>query len=178
LLKTEGQGWVALKCHSRAETSTAVVKRKDSVKQITVKFGLQSITRQFADEATIGQIIGDANVKAGLGYSDNVRAVMNGVTMPASGFVYSGSTLTIETAANAKAGPDGVLVQFGLQSMERHYDGTVTARMIRTDSNLKAGLGFSDNVRVVMNGVTLPDDAIIAAGSRVTIETAANAKAN
>ena len=148
------------------------------MKQITVKFGLQSITRQFADEANVGQIISDSNVRAGLGYSDNVRAVQNGVTMPNTAHAYAGSTLTIETAANAKAAPDGILVQFGLQSMERHYEGQVTARMIRTDSNLKAGLGFSDNVRVVMNGVTLPDEAIVAAGSRVTIETAANAKAN
>jgi len=147
------------------------------MKSITVKFGLQSLTRTFADDASVGQIINDANVKAGLGYSDNVRPVIEGVTMPHNSQVLDGSTITVETAANQKAAPDGILVRFGLQSMERHYSGTVTARMIRTDPNLKAGLGFSDNVRVVLNGVTMPDEAVIGTGSTVTIETAANTKA-
>jgi hypothetical protein len=147
------------------------------MKNITVKFGLQSITRVFADEASVGQVIGDSNVRAGLGYADNVRPVINGITMPASAHAPAGCTITVETAANAKAAPDGVLIRFGLSSIERHYDGTVTARQIKNDPNVRAGLGCGDNMRVVMNGVTLPDEAIIPAGSTVTLETAANSKA-
>lgn len=48
---------------------------------------------------------------------------------------------------------------------------------LRHNEDLKAQLGFTDNVNFMVNGVTLPDDAIVPNDATVTVETAANKKA-
>lgn len=48
---------------------------------------------------------------------------------------------------------------------------------LRRNEDLRHSLGFGDNVNFLLNGVALPDEAIIPNGSTVTVETAANKKA-
>lgn len=53
----------------------------------------------------------------------------------------------------------------------------VSIGSIRRNEDLKARLGFGDNVNLMVNGVTLPDEAIVPNDATVVIETAANKKA-
>ncbi len=48
---------------------------------------------------------------------------------------------------------------------------------IRRNSELRQMLGFTDNINLFVNGVSLPDDAIVPPDATVVIETAANKKA-
>lgn len=52
----------------------------------------------------------------------------------------------------------------------------VSIGSIRRNEDLKARLGFGDNVNLMVNGVTLPDEAIVPNDATVVIETAANKK--
>lgn len=70
-----------------------------------------------------------------------------------------------------------VTVRFGVESVTKNFPGPVTVCDVRRDPNIKATLAYGDNVRTLMNGIALPDDAVLQSGSVVTIETAANQKA-
>jgi len=147
--------------------------------QINIKYGVDSISRNVSDNSTIGSIIGDSNVKAVLGYGDNVRVLLNGVALDQATRVHNGDTLVIETAANRKAAPDvSFTVRYGVDSVTRSRPGPVTVGDILSDRNLKAVLGYGDNVRVLISGVEQPLDAGIPNGASLTIETRANTKAN
>jgi len=70
-----------------------------------------------------------------------------------------------------------IVVRYGLDVGERAFNTQPRVGEIRRDSQLRAQLGYGDNINLLMNGVILPDDALLANGSTVTVETAANTKA-
>ena len=64
-----------------------------------------------------------------------------------------------------------------MEEYAKTFDHAVTVRDVRTDANVRAALGFGDSVRVIMNGISLSDDAVVPNGARLLVETAANTKA-
>ena len=70
-------------------------------------------------------------------------------------------------------------IKHGLSSARREYQYSPTVQDIKQDSSLRAELGYGDNIRVLINGAEQPNHITIPAGvSLVTVETAANQKAN
>lgn len=72
------------------------------MKEIIVQMGTERHARQFASEATIGDVVNDPNVRAVLGYGDNVRALILGVEQDFGTVAPAGSTIRVETRANTK----------------------------------------------------------------------------
>ena len=68
-------------------------------------------------------------------------------------------------------------VKYGVDSVNRERDCAPTVCQIRTDENIRAALGFGDNVHLLIGGVAQPDNAIVPDGAVVVVETAANQKA-
>ena len=73
------------------------------MKTVIVKFGTDTIPRTVADDANIGSIVGDGNVKAQLGFGDNVRTLVCSVEQDSTTVVPNGSTIVVETRTNSKA---------------------------------------------------------------------------
>ncbi len=69
----------------------------------TVTYGIESQERESINPPTIGQIIQDPVLKAVLGYSDNVRALVHGVEQPTHAAIPDGCNIVLETKANTKA---------------------------------------------------------------------------
>jgi len=72
------------------------------MKEIIIQMGTERITRQFPSDATIGTIVNDSNVRAMLGYGDNVRALILGVEQDFDTNAPAGCTIKVETRANTK----------------------------------------------------------------------------
>lgn len=70
-----------------------------------------------------------------------------------------------------------VTIKYGIESLDKSFTIPVTIRQLRTDANIKAVLGYGDNVRLLINGVEMPDDAVVPNGATVIVETRANQKA-
>lgn len=68
-------------------------------------------------------------------------------------------------------------VNYGVDTEPFQSETPIRVSQIKRDMDLRNSLGFGDNVNVMVNGVTLPDDAIVPNGSTVVLETAANKKA-
>lgn len=73
------------------------------MQQVTIRYGIDSITKQFTVPVTIGSLKNDASVRAALGFGDNVKALINGVEMGDDVVVPNGATVVFETRANTKA---------------------------------------------------------------------------
>lgn len=71
-----------------------------------------------------------------------------------------------------------VTVRYGLNTLDKTFTIPVTIRQLRNDQSIRAVLGYGDNVNLLINGIAMPDDAIVANGAIVTVETAANTKAS
>lgn len=72
------------------------------MKNITVRCGSQSHTKSFEDDATIGQVVKNATMKAVLQHGDNVRAVICGVEQDANTIAPAGCEISVETRCNEK----------------------------------------------------------------------------
>lgn len=70
---------------------------------ITIKYGIESVSRHYDSAPTVSSVLSSASVKAELGFGDNVRALVNGVEQTGASVLTDGVTLTIETRANQKA---------------------------------------------------------------------------
>lgn len=71
-----------------------------------------------------------------------------------------------------------VTIRFGYSEAIRDFVSAPTAGQIKSDQSLRTELHYSDNVRLLMNGVQLRDDNQIPNGATVDIETAANNKSH
>lgn len=72
--------------------------------QITINFGIgNAVTKSYPTGTTVGTVLGDQNLKAVLGYGDNVTAVVDGVRQPATAELSEGDEIQIETAVGYKA---------------------------------------------------------------------------
>lgn len=70
--------------------------------QVTTKYGVQSVTRTLPDPVTVGDLVRDPNLKAVLGFGDNVRVLIAGIEQPLDVELHDGATVVIETKTNTK----------------------------------------------------------------------------
>lgn len=71
---------------------------------VTIRCGMTNmITRDFDDNATIGDLLDDNSIRAALSAPENVRAVSGGETLSADDYVTAFSTITLERQASSKA---------------------------------------------------------------------------
>jgi hypothetical protein len=70
-----------------------------------------------------------------------------------------------------------ITVKYGVASMTREVEDSFTFRDLQQDDTFKAGLGFGDNTKSLLEGIEQNRDTIIPANANVRVETAANSKA-
>jgi hypothetical protein len=73
------------------------------MKTITVKYGVDSVTKQVDESFTFGDLQDSDPIKAALGYGDNVKALVEGIEQDKGTIIPAGSSVRLETAANTKA---------------------------------------------------------------------------
>jgi hypothetical protein len=73
------------------------------MKNITVKYGVDSINKQVDDDLTFGDLQDNDSIKAALGYGDNVKALVDGIEQDKGTIIPAGASVRLETAANTKA---------------------------------------------------------------------------
>ena len=73
------------------------------MKNITVKYGVDQITKQVEAGFTFGDLQSSDVFKAALGFGDNTKALMDGIEQNRNTVIPPGATVRIETAANTKA---------------------------------------------------------------------------
>lgn len=147
--------------------------------QTTIKYGVDQINKSYGVAPTVSQVLNDSNVRAVLGFGDNVRALINGVEQPGDATVPHGATLVVETRANTKGAPDITFtVKYGVDSVTRTMPGGTSVGDVLDDENVKAVLGYGDSVRCLISGVEQPEDAGIPHQAVLVIETRANTKGN
>lgn len=74
------------------------------MKTITIKHGHSgSLTREFEDNYTFGQLKAATDIRAALGTADNVRALLDGQAMNDAAVIPPQATVRLETACNTKA---------------------------------------------------------------------------
>lgn len=73
------------------------------MKNITIKYGVDQLTKQVDADFTVSDLKADDAIRAGLGYGDNINVLINGVAQNDCVNIPDGAVVTIETAANTKA---------------------------------------------------------------------------
>lgn len=73
------------------------------MKTITVKYGVDQITKQVEADFTFGDLQDSDQFKAALGYGDKTKALVDGIEQNRDTVIPAGATVRIETAANTKA---------------------------------------------------------------------------
>lgn len=72
--------------------------------QVTINFGIaNSITKNLPDGTTVGAVLSDRSIMAGLGFGDNVVGKIDGQTQDANRILRNGDHLDVEVRANTKA---------------------------------------------------------------------------
>ena len=71
-----------------------------------------------------------------------------------------------------------VNIRYGIDTMTKQFTVPVTVGSLKADPSIRAGLGFGDNVKCLINGIEMSDDVIVQSGQTVVFETKANTKAN
>lgn len=138
-----------------------------TMQTVTVKYGVESFTKNYESTPTFGQLASDASLKAVLGFGDNVRTLLDGVEQPANNLVPQGAIVRIETRANSKAGI--ITIKIGGSTIQKNVDDGYTASEILefvSDADLDSGM--SDPC-VWRNGNTLPENEVINAGDVIEI---------
>jgi hypothetical protein len=75
----------------------------NNMKNITVKYGVDSITKQVEEDFTFGDLSESDSFKAALGFGDNTKALVDGIEQDRGTEIPAGATVRLETAANTKA---------------------------------------------------------------------------
>jgi hypothetical protein len=73
------------------------------MKNITVKYGVDSITKQVEDGFTFGDLQDSDTFKAALGFGDRTKALVEGIEQERDTMIPAGATVRLETSANTKA---------------------------------------------------------------------------
>ena len=73
------------------------------MKNITVKYGVDTLTKQVPDEFTFGDLQESDSFKAALGFGDRTKALIDGIEQDSGTVIPTGATVRLETAANTKA---------------------------------------------------------------------------
>lgn len=147
----------------------------------TIKFASNELSRDnFPEGTTIGDILRDPNLRAVLGFGDNVEARIDGVTQDLSAPVRDGDVIFLATKAASKASGEGeaqVTVKFASNEVRRGYPAGNTIGNILQDPNLRAVLGFGDNVEARIDGVTQSASSPVYGGEVIYLATKAASKA-
>lgn len=126
------------------------------------------------DVETVNDILTSSRLKAYLGFSDNVEAVLNGCVVSKDYVLTHGDTVTLRAKAGAKGGTP-VTVAFGLDNEVTNAEHETAGGILR-DSRLKAYLGYSDNVEAVIDGVVVGSDYVLDDEDRVVLRVKAGQK--
>ena len=78
-------------------------KGRNKMKTITVKYGVDQITKQVEDDFTFGDLQNSDTFKAALGFGDNTKVLVDGIEQNRDTVIPANATVRIETAANTKA---------------------------------------------------------------------------
>jgi hypothetical protein len=73
------------------------------MKSITIKYGVDQITKQVEDNLTFGELQNHDGIKAALGYGDNIKTLVDGIEQDDDTVIPANATVRVETAANEKA---------------------------------------------------------------------------
>jgi hypothetical protein len=73
------------------------------MKNITAKYGVDSINKQVDDDFTFGDLQESDTFKAALGFGDNTKALVEGIEQSRGTVIPQGAIVRLETAANSKA---------------------------------------------------------------------------
>lgn len=73
------------------------------MKTITVKYGVDQITKQVEDNFTFGDLQENDSFQAALGFGDRTKALVEGIEQDRSTVIPAGANVRLETAANTKA---------------------------------------------------------------------------
>jgi len=84
-------------------TQQPKTERHKIMKTITVKYGVDQITKQVEDGFTFGDLQDSDTFKAALGFGDNTKALVDGIEQNRDTIIPANATVRIETAANTKA---------------------------------------------------------------------------
>lgn len=71
--------------------------------KVTVRFGVDSWTRNYPQGAKVQNILNDHDLKLVAGWGDNVRALVAGVPQSPETTLSEGMVVVVETMANDKA---------------------------------------------------------------------------
>lgn len=72
--------------------------------QVTIHFGIgNSVSKQYPSGTTVNTVLQDTNLRAVLGYGENVRAVVDGVPQPGTAELSDGDEIHVETNVGCKA---------------------------------------------------------------------------
>ena len=71
--------------------------------QLTIEHGMQSVTISRPEGTTIGALLADPNIKAVVGFGENVTPVVEGSTVDSSYTLEDGDTVTLQGRAAVKA---------------------------------------------------------------------------
>ena len=73
------------------------------MKTITVKYGVDSVTKHVEADFTFGDLQDSDTFKAALGFGDKTKALVDGIEQNHDTVIPANATVRIETAANTKA---------------------------------------------------------------------------
>jgi hypothetical protein len=73
------------------------------MKNITAKYGVDSINKQVDNDFTFGDLQESDTFKAALGFGDNTKALVEGIEQSRGTVIPQGAIVRLETAANSKA---------------------------------------------------------------------------
>lgn len=73
------------------------------MKNITVKYGVDSLSKQVEADFTFGDLQDSDMFKAALGFGDRTKALVSGIEQSPDTVIPAGVTVVLETAANTKA---------------------------------------------------------------------------
>ena len=73
------------------------------MKSITVKYGVDSVTKQVEAGFTFGELQDSDTFTAALGFGDKTKALVDGIEQNRDTVIPANATVRLETAANTKA---------------------------------------------------------------------------
>lgn len=146
--------------------------------KINIKYGADQISKEYAQAPTVRALLSDSNIRAVLGFGDNVKVLVNGVEQATDSVLAGVCDVVIETKSNSKASGPRVTIKYGADEIQKTLDCGATIDDVLGDDNIAAVLGFGDNVKALISGVEQCGDTLIAPGCTIVIETKANSKAN
>jgi hypothetical protein len=79
--------------------------------RITVTYGMQSVTVERPEGTTVGALVNDNNLKAVIGYGENVTPVVEGATVDLGYACEDGDEVILQARAATKARVPRVIVE-------------------------------------------------------------------